>query len=218
MTCGSRTTAAVKAIALVAICVTAEIAAGAPQAPAARTIAAKLAASEIDSLGHLACGAPPQTVSAIRYLDPPFGTDAEVHCESHGEYLGHVVSRSVQCRLGRNAQLWSCGTPTPTIETRAPDGRALRILYSQASAAEALQVIAFLLDAPIYRDMRVKPEWITSGARVNRDGNHVYVGTDRHQFSLARDDSAGITAYRINEIMLCVTDTCHPIELVQAKP
>lgn len=179
-----------------------------------RSVELPLSEAERESLLQVACQGPAQSLSARRQIGPPNYVYAEIQCESHEQFKGHPVAKFVECRRAADSS-WACGAAIPTIEVRTPDGRTIHVRHRDATAQQALDIIAFLLDAPKYRDTTIQPEWIVDGTGVYRSDAGLLVSAAPYHFRLRADDVAGVARFGIDEISVCKLDVCYPLHLVE---
>jgi hypothetical protein len=174
------------------------------------TVELPLTETERENLLQLSCQGPARVLSARRQIGPPNFVYAEIHCESREQFNGHPVAKFVQCRRAADLS-WGCDAAIPTIEVRTADGRTIHVQHRDVTSQEALDIIAFLLDAPSYRDITVQPEWVVDGMGIYRTDLELLVSGPRYQFHLRTEADSGVERLSIARMSVCESDVCHAL-------
>ncbi len=174
------------------------------------TVELPLTETERENLLQLSCQGPARVLSARRQLGPPNFVYAEIHCESREQFNGHPVAKFVQCRRAADLS-WECGAAIPTIEVRTADERVIHVQHPDVTSQEALDIIAFLLDAPRYRDITVPPEWVVDGMAIYRTELGLLVSGPRYQFHLRTEVDSRVERFSIAGMSVCEFDLCHEL-------
>lgn len=176
-----------------------------------RAVPVELSEAQQGQLAQLTCYGSIESFRVVRHLDAPFGDYASVQCPPHSSYQGHAVARFVRCARPKVDTVWTCDAAIPTVLVNVND-RDLLIRYPSSTVQDALDVVAYVFSKPIGGKFGLdSSERADSTVFVSQTGNNFHVSTGTYAFSLTRESSLEGPRFRLQSVLTCQGDTCHPV-------
>ena len=177
-----------------------------------RTGPLELSHEDREILGATACNTYPQEIRTAQSLEGPEPIDfGAVYCGPHAEYAGKPIGLYVTCSRPSGTANWDCDKALPTMEMKI-GARTVRVLYSFASAREALEVIEYVSSRPALGSVVVDPDWLESDVYIHRSDDRFLVQANNRIVTFVRENARhGKPQFRIERISLCGGDVCNPI-------